>query len=215
MSKRNRVRHRKCVLRPSKRTVAPTLVVLQLSRGRVSDAIHALPEHFPWDSRRCSSGFRRAADAHSRRPSEPGEETTARITVAFRNRPPYFIENHGQVDARVTYVQGRDTSVSLTPQGVTIALTGAAGRPPAADQAVARSVDFRTSANSEKAWQRWAVKLDFVGANPEVRRLSQDETSAVVGWQISGGRLPVRLQRLFARSWSRNCRCLMPHVCRD
>jgi hypothetical protein len=87
---------------------------------------------------------------------------------AFGKLPLYFVQNQGQLDARVAYyVQGRDTTVYFTSEGVTIALTG-----PAATAA----------SDGEGARQRWAVKLDFVGANLEARPRGQDPTSAVISY---------------------------------
>jgi uncharacterized repeat protein (TIGR01451 family) len=116
--------------------------------------------------------------------TDPKAVMKTRAHEAFRNLPLYFIENRGQVHARVAYyVQGRNTSVYFTPGGVTIALTGpAASQPADGHRGVARPVSFRTSADSEDARQRWAVKLDFVGANPDVRPRGQEPTPAVISY---------------------------------
>lgn len=81
---------------------------------------------------------------------------------AFGQLPLYFVENRGQVDARVAYyVQGRDTSVYFTAGGVTLAQTG-------------------------QDHQRWTVKLDFVGAGP-VAPAGEVRTPATVSY-FTGGR---------------------------
>ena len=81
--------------------------------------------------------------AHADQPALPGPESEAarplfqqvsgevpqatrhQVLEAYGKLPLYFIENQGQLDARVAYyIQGRDKSVFFTPQGVTYALTG-------------------------------------------------------------------------------------------
>jgi hypothetical protein len=100
--------------------------------------------------------------------------TEARIQAAFGKLPLYFIENQGQVDERVAYyVQGRDATVYFTSRDVTFALTGPSTSSTAhtvpAPMASARPAAFETAPEQEAAGQRWAIKLDFVGANPSVQ----------------------------------------------
>jgi len=119
-------------------------------------------------------------------------EQRARIEAAFYNLPLYFIENRGQVDAQVAYyVQGSEAAVYFAPAGLTFALSSPAGRAaslaekvqgpwerafrhrvPLSDQAGARA----------EAVRRWAVRLDFVGANPDVRPVGEKQTEAVVSY---------------------------------
>jgi hypothetical protein len=74
----------------------------------------------------------------------------------------YFIPNLGQMDERVDYyVQGKDKTIYFSPEGVTFALIKA-----------------------DKA--RWAVKLNFVGANPGVKPIGADETGTVISY-FQGG----------------------------
>ena len=81
----------------------------------------------------------------------------------FGKMPLYFIENQGQLDKEVGfYVQGSDKTLYFTPQGVTIALSG-------------------KKAESEET-QRWVVKLDFVGANPDVRPRGEARQEAVISY---------------------------------
>ena len=76
----------------------------------------------------------------------------------FSRLPLYFIENRGQLDRRVDfYLRGRDRTVHFTGQGLT----------------------FRLPSDSAR---RWALKLDFVGANPAARPRGQDPTAAVVSY---------------------------------
>jgi beta-propeller repeat-containing protein len=72
--------------------------------------------------------------------------------------PLAFIENRGQADPRVAYyVQGRDTAVFFTARGLTFVL-----QPGAAES--------------------YAVRLDFVDADPRVRPRGADPTGAVVSY---------------------------------
>jgi hypothetical protein len=115
--------------------------------------------------------------------AEAPAATKARIQEAFANLPLSFIENQGQVDGRVAYyVQGGHTTVYFTPGGLTIALTGPADPATSAarqHRAVARPVAVRRP-DPDRARPRWAVKLDFVGANPNVRPRGLDPTPALI-----------------------------------
>ena len=82
--------------------------------------------------------------------------TEAGAKASLYNLPLSFVENRGQVDGPVNYyVQGADTSMYFTPDGVTFALTNA----------TAKASKEPSSSPTIDAHQRWAVKLDFVGAN--------------------------------------------------
>ena len=94
-----------------------------------------------------------------------------RAHEALGKLPLYFVENQGQVDPRVAYyLQGGDTTVYFTPEGLTIALTGPAAGP------------SRTSAGPGGGRQRWAVKLDFVGADVGTRPRGEEATPATVSY---------------------------------
>jgi hypothetical protein len=100
-----------------------------------------------------------------------------RVEQSLAALPLCFIESKGQTDGQVSlYIQGSDKTIYFTPQDVTFALT--ATLTPTATPAVAP--DERVSRHhidpiqrqlppTPTARQRWAVKLDFVGANPNVR----------------------------------------------
>jgi hypothetical protein len=93
----------------------------------------------------------------------PEEATKARVQAALAQLPLYFVENRGQVDERVAYyVQGSDKTLYFTAQGVTFVLTGPE------DEAGAR--------------QRYALKLEFLGANRGVEPVGQDRTEAVISY---------------------------------
>jgi hypothetical protein len=106
--------------------------------------------------------------------------------AAFGRLPLTFIQNQGQVDARVAYyVQGRDKTLYFTPQGITFALTGptegAPGPRATGPMAAVRPVGFGTAPSSEGG-HRWVLKLEFVGANPDVQPRGQDPTSARISY---------------------------------
>src|SRR5206468_12351971 len=79
-----------------------------------------------------------------------GPRADAGRTQAMLGKLPlYFVQNHGQEDARVAYyVQGHDTAVYFGPDGVTFALSrstsgapqDAAGAPTVQDAATAQTV---------------------------------------------------------------------------
>jgi len=112
--------------------------------------------------------FGHPRDRQSVPESDPG--TTSRVREAFGTLPLSFVENRGQVDPRVAYyVPGHDTAFYFTREGVTIALTGSTlsrASGPDGLRDVARQTGLPSLPDREGSPQRWAVKLDFVGANP-------------------------------------------------
>jgi len=81
----------------------------------------------------------------------------------------YFIANKGQINNQVAYyVRGADKALYFTSEGVTFLLSR---QGEGADKRV-------QTVGSE----RWVVKLDFVGANHEVRPTGEDETGAVISY---------------------------------
>jgi hypothetical protein len=114
----------------------------------------------------------------------PGSEvaTKARVEAALGKLPLYFIENQGQADPRVSYyVQGRDTSVYFSSNGVTFALAGG----PVHTRRQALSDGFaapRARADEKATGRRWAVRQEFVGANPGVRPSGREPTAATVSY---------------------------------
>ena len=104
--------------------------------------------------------------------------TTVGAEHRFADFPLYFVENRGQVQGPVGYyLEGRDTAVYFTPQGVTYALTGRIDR--GSNEAVVRPASFEDGA---LALDRWAVKLDFLGADPGVSLEGRNKTPAVVSY---------------------------------
>jgi len=94
------------------------------------------------------------------------ESSHSRLNESFGKLPLYFVENRGQADGRVAfYIQGKDKTAYFTPDGVTFSLSGKSGAPSAG---------------------RHTVKLDFVGANPNVRPVGLEQSDAVFSY-FSGG----------------------------
>ncbi|MBI3799874.1 MAG: SBBP repeat-containing protein [Deltaproteobacteria bacterium] len=118
---------------------------------------------------------------------EPGVGTKTQVQAVLSKLPLYFIENRGQLDARVAYyLQGRDTAVYFTATGLTFALTGPEPGAPVPETpqpgALLHPVAFKPDAKSEAPRQRWALKLDFVGANPQVQPIGHDRAPAVISY---------------------------------
>ena len=90
------------------------------------------------------------------------DATRARVAETFGKLPLYFVENRGQLDARVAYyVQGSDKAIYFTNEGLTFALKG------------------RSEAQTSG---RWALKLDFVGARAGVRPEGNEPTGATFSY---------------------------------
>lgn len=118
--------------------------------------------------------------------SEPSKAASAAdLRLAARgleSLPLYFIPNQGQTDERVSfYVLGSNQAVYFTPQGVTFAI---AAPPEPVEQALAADA-FRAIHEEPKTGQvrqHWVVKLDFVGANPEVQPVGELPTQTIVSY---------------------------------
>jgi hypothetical protein len=108
--------------------------------------------------------------------------------------PLYFVENRGQLDARVGYsVQSGAVTVYFTTQGVTFALVGPADQSGEPIHTVAGQMTERLPgrfsaapasdlATAPAASLRWAIALDFVDASPATRPRGEDQTEATVSY---------------------------------
>jgi hypothetical protein len=125
-----------------------------------------------------------------------------RIDADYGKMPLYFIPNQGQMDKQVAYyVQGKDKTIYFTPGGITFALMKPAQKKEApsrptpvrsildlreerskAQDAGLKSADAEPGHGVEDGSERWAVKLDFVGADKSVKPVAQDKTGAVVSY---------------------------------
>jgi hypothetical protein len=111
--------------------------------------------------------------------------TRVRIQNNFGKLPLYFIENRGQMDPRVDYyVQGRDKTLYLTSRGLTFVMSDK-DEVRSSDGTLIRKVSYSSATGKSgpgSSLRRWVLKLDFVGANPEVKPLGLDRTSAVISY---------------------------------
>src|SRR5688572_27966652 len=99
--------------------------------------------------------------------------------AALDGLPLLFIENRGQSDPRVAfYIQSSEKSVYFTREGVTFYLHGAGKE--RFDAEGPRPAAYRVE--EKPAAPRWAVKLDFVGANPALRLRGQDPMPGIVSY---------------------------------
>jgi uncharacterized repeat protein (TIGR01451 family) len=79
--------------------------------------------------------------------------------------PLNFIENRGQIDGSIAfYLQGRDTSLYFSAQGLTFALSGSQQQPAQQPQLDRSSAFQADTVGASLTHQRWNVALDFVGA---------------------------------------------------
>jgi hypothetical protein len=125
------------------------------------------------------------------------------LPATFGNLPLYFVENRGQMDDRVTYyVQGAETTLYFTAQGVTFALTDTRQKAVAASlpAEVADGVPPRVA-----DLQRWVVKQDFLNTRG-VRPVAHDQAEAVISY-FKGARdqwktgLPTYSTLVYADLW--------------
>jgi len=116
---------------------------------------------------------------------QPLKSSSLKLEADFGKIPLYFIANKGQMDERVDYyVQGRDRSIYFSPGGVTFVLasTEASKQESAEKYPLGLKPDGNKKEEGRKAAERWVVKLEFVGADRDVRPLGQDETGAVISY---------------------------------
>jgi len=113
--------------------------------------------------------------------------TMLALERAYGEMPLYFIENCGQLDGQVAYyLPGSDKTLYFTAEGVTFALTG---RRQTVDSRQGEEdpflpADFSPSPDLpfSPSLSRWAVKLDFVDANPAVQPVGESSLEMVVSY---------------------------------
>jgi PKD repeat protein len=121
------------------------------------------------------------------RGSQPAKRPTPKPTGTvqaqmLQKMPLYFIQNRGQLDSRVAYyVQGQDKTLYFTKQGLTLALTDQQ-RGKKATKSKAEKASLRTGIGKESPASRWVVKLDFIGANPNVKITAEEKTPAIISY---------------------------------
>jgi len=124
----------------------------------------------------------------SAQPSSIPGSAALKIDRDFGKMPLYFIPNQGQMDARVAYyIQGKDKTIYFTSEGLTYLLSERRAGEQTAEKTA--SVKERLSINpaerelrSRRDQRRYAVKLDFVGANADVRPSGEEKTEAVISY---------------------------------
>ncbi len=111
----------------------------------------------------------------------------ARIHPAYGKLPLYFTENKGQLPKRVAYyTQGRNATVYFTRHDVTFALTGTRLEQ-AVDVASTRKQSWRRVALDEEQQsnperERWALRLNFPGANPKLKLSGQSPSPTRISY---------------------------------
>jgi hypothetical protein len=126
------------------------------------------------------------------------------VNREFGKMPVYFIPNRGQVDEQVAYyVQGKDKAVYFADEGVTFILAKAKKRSEDLDnKKIARmprsakekdllrlhswegseGIGDARANREEEISERWVVKLDFVGPNPDTHPEGLDETGTKISY---------------------------------
>jgi uncharacterized repeat protein (TIGR01451 family) len=98
----------------------------------------------------------------------------------------YFIENRGQFDPEVAYsLPGKDKTLYFTSQGVTFSLTDTTPKTNLEELLPHFSLLPKVEASipeKNDSPLHWNLKLDFIGANPHVRPLGKDPTSALISY---------------------------------
>ena len=126
----------------------------------------------------------------------PSPGRTVKADLDFGRMPLSFIANLGQLDKRVAYyAQGMDKTIYFTSAGLTIVLSrmgemtrdqadaASAARQPKTliDGAAGEPVGDGGSADGGLP-KRWVIKLDFVGANPEVKPIGDGQTEGTISY---------------------------------
>ncbi len=115
--------------------------------------------------------------------SAPAAPQAARLHAAYGQLPLLFVENRGQTDPQVAFTtQAGGATVFFTPTGVTYALVES---PPDADALASarhRPGAPARAAASPAPSRRWAIKLDFIGANPNVRPHGEEPAETIVSY---------------------------------
>jgi len=108
----------------------------------------------------------------------PREGVGAHLQPAFPALPLFFVENQGQFDAPMDYyIQGADKCIYFGPKGVTFVFF----QFPSGDGS-RRGKGRLDRSLAALPVHRWTVKLDFLGANPEVHPVGQDPTQTIFSY---------------------------------
>ncbi len=116
-------------------------------------------------------------------PTSPASEKRVAVTRALERMPLYFIENRGQLDPRVAYyVQGRDTTLYFTAEGMTLVQTEQRHEKNDSNGRLEKVSLSRGISQTPNPVSRWVVKLDFVGANPNPKITAGNKLSGVISY---------------------------------
>ena len=115
------------------------------------------------------------------------EADQLKVRSALEKSPLLFVENRGQVDARVAYyVQGGDTTIYFTPQGLMFALVDKHEAQQIADNlgshGAGKAINPAPGSKRLKAARRWAVNLNFIGANRDVMPRGESPTATTISY---------------------------------
>ena len=114
-----------------------------------------------------STATSQRSEGSSSRPIVPA--ASPRISTDHGRIPLHFIPNQGQVGGPAAFtVQGRDKVITFAAEGLTFVLSGPQER--------------GSERSDEMPLERWVVKLDFVGANPDIVPVSLEDSGAVISY---------------------------------
>jgi hypothetical protein len=124
-------------------------------------------------------------DSQSAAPPLPASGAVG-VRSDLGSMPVSFIPNRGQLDERVSYcVQGKDKAIYFSTEGVTFALTSIDPDNQGHRENLAHNVPVLSGLQLEQRTtegSRWAVKMDFLGANPDVKPIGTEESGAVISY---------------------------------
>ncbi len=113
--------------------------------------------------------------------TNPAQAGPVKVDLNFGRMPLYFIPNKGQMDERVSYyVRGKDKTIYFGPGEVTFSLSNSREEPRNERPTLANRLDQRSV--PPKPLGRWTVRLEFIGANENVRPVAEDKTGAVISF---------------------------------
>jgi len=121
-------------------------------------------------------------------PSSIPSSAALKVDRDFGKMPLYFIPNQGQMDTQVAYyIQGKDKTIYFTSEGLTYVLRdNSEGEEIAGKTASVKERSLIDPAGRElrsrRDQRRYAVKLDFVGANADVWPSGEEKTGAVISY---------------------------------
>jgi hypothetical protein len=109
---------------------------------------------------------------------QPVKPASAKLEAGYGKLPLYFIANEGQLDEQVAfYVQGEDKTLYFTAGGVSFVLSKAVP-----EENPGRTNEKTLPAGNPGRAERHVVKLDFLGANKDVKPSGEEKTEAVISY---------------------------------